>query len=155
MIREPDTVFGAIEDEPGRRHAPGIDLEQARFAPALADDDRQLWRDGEMNVMPLALDQAMSAYGWQVTFDRAVEQNVGWRCWRKRQVYLHGVPLVGANHRTVGAERESLLVAGGDERLEVRSGQGPAVTFEGMEELDYGNPTTVVEREADSSWLVA
>lgn len=144
-----------MEDEPGRHHAARIDVQHVRLAPALADHDRQLSRRRQVDVMPLALEQSVSTYGWQVALDSAVEQNVGWNCGRQGQVHLHGMPLVGPNHRAIGAQREATFIAGCNERLELHSGERLAMASERMQQRLDRNPAMWVEGYSDDSWLVA
>src|ERR1700733_13663200 len=106
-------------------------------------------------MMPLALHQSASTNGRQVAFDSAVEQNIRWSRRWQRQVHLHGMPLIGANHRAIRSQCEPALVARCNDRLEIRSGKRLAVSSEGMQKLLDGNPAILVEGESDSCWLVA
>jgi hypothetical protein len=90
-----------------------------------------------------------------VALDSAVEQNIRWNRRGQCQVHLHGMPLIGANHRTVRAQCEATPVARCNERLERRSGERLAVSSEGMQKLLDRDPAMSVEGYSDGSWIVA
>ena len=87
--------------------------------------------------------------------DSAVVEDLRrWGGWQ-RQIDGQGMPLVGSNHRAIRIQCEALLVTTRDYRLEIRSSKRFAVTDECVEKVVNEDPTTLVECEADCSWLMA
>jgi len=84
----------------------------------------------------------------------AVEQSIWWNRRWQRQVHLHGMPLIGTNHRVVGVQCKAALVTRRNDRLEIRSGKRLAVISECMQKILDGSPAVLVEGYSDGSRLV-
>lgn len=108
-----------------------------------------------MYMVALSLEQSAFPDSRKVALDRSVIENVRRFLGRKRQIHLDRVPLIGSNHRSIGAQREALLVTADDDGFELCSSQRFAMASESLEEPIDGNPAVGVEREPDGAWLVA
>jgi len=137
------------------RHAARVDAQHNRPAVPLADCDDSVQVRGQVHVMSVAPRQALAQNGLAKARRGAVEQQVGWCHGRQVQVDLDAVALVGANAQAVFAERITLLVAGGDDFMQLGAGNRTASRRELAQQFVHGGPAGGVQREPDLLGLMA
>lgn len=108
-----------------------------------------------MNVVALALEQALFANRWQKARDRAVKEHARRDDRLVPQIHPDRMTLVGANHRAVGAEGEALLVAPLHELLEVGQAELSAMLCERAQQSVDAEPAPFIEDETDCSGFVS
>ena len=107
-----------------------------------------------MDVMTLALDEALVGDRFEEAFDGAVVEARGWSRGCELELDLDRVALVGADARAVFADCEALLVAGRDDMRELVARDRGAVRGRGGEERGHVGPAGAIERDTDALGLV-
>ena len=154
VIGQPHAVLRDVERVPGVDHLGRTHDEDHVAAATTADLLRGLEIGREMDVMTLALDQALGADRVDKPIDRAVIEDRRWRRGRERELDLDRVALIGADARAVFGQREPLLVAGRDDLIELGARERRAVRGRGGEQRGHVGPACAIERNADALWFV-
>ena len=121
MLHEPDAVCAVEKNVPGGMHLRCQYGQQHWFSAPCADFERHLDLGGEVDVMPLHLQESLRSDGIEESHRRSVVKPRGRLHRRILQLHLDGMPLTGANPCTFRAELETLLHVRCDDMLEITS----------------------------------
>ncbi len=135
-------------------HPPGFDDQHDGPAAALADTGGRLAIGREVDVLPVAADQALRTDRVEKAIDRAVIEQLGRFDGGKSKIDLDAVALVRADERSIEREREPLLVVGGDDFFQLLAADRlPVPRGRGQQFIDR-HPALGVERDADRIGIV-
>src|SRR5882724_1121528 len=133
MINEPHAVGRTTKNEARPVHIAGANRQQHRLAVSTADleSERRLRR--QVNIMPLHFLQTLLSDAVEKSHGRAMVQSLrrGQRC--VLQINLKRMPLAGADAQAVFAEGKTLLVARGNDVLELVESQGNTLAIHGLQ----------------------
>jgi len=148
LLGEPDSVDGAVEHIAVGGHAGGIDLVDAGAAVSCADLAGGVVIPGQVDVQPRFRDQAPGLDGGDILFPGAVVEQRRRR--HRLQLHVHGdgMPLIGADLRSVRVEGVPLLVIRADDLLQPGHVQRPG-PVDPRQQCVHVRPPVLVQRDPD------
>src|ERR1051326_1454755 len=124
MINEPHAVGRTTKNEARPMHIAGANRQQHRPTVSTADLQRKLRFRRQVDIMPLHFLQTLLSDAVEKSHGRAMVQSLRRRLWEVLQIHLDRMALAGADTLAVFAEGKTLLVARGNDMLELVEREG-------------------------------
>lgn len=155
FIHEPDAVLAPIKYVTGMVHRIRVHFEYHWLTVPCPNPMRGFCIRGEMHMMAIHLAQAALKNRYYASRACAMIQDRGRRNRRQFQFDFNGMPLTCPNPCAVLGKGEPLLVVFSDHSVEFGTGDSHIVAGARGEQIGNRTPTSGIEYQPDSLWVVS